>query len=68
MKTKNRILLAAAAATMAGIFVYAYTQKRIKKNKQRSRVADEGYETAHDVLFPNSRSKRKRNYGQEYTL
>ena len=67
MKAKNRIVLAVAAATIAGLVVYSL--QRRKKNSQLAQIADEGYETAHDVLFPHNKQRRKKyNYGQEYTL
>ena len=63
MKTSNKILLGVAAVAVAGIVVYAATHSK-KTNRMREQVADEGYETAHDVLFPNKGKRdRKLQYG-----
>jgi hypothetical protein len=70
MKTTNKVILAVAAtaiaATVTGMVIHAVQRKN--KNRRLSRVSDEGYETAHDVLFPTRNKRRKSFYGQEYTL
>ena len=61
MKTSKKILLGVAAIAVAGLVVYAVNRK--KTNRMLEQIADEGYETAHDVLFPN---KEKRNKKLQY--
>jgi len=62
MKTSNKILLGVAAVAVAGLVVYAASRKKSKR--MLDQIADEGYETAHDVLFPNKEKRdRKLQYG-----
>ena len=62
MKTRNKILLGVAAITVAGLVVYLANRK--KTHRMLEQIADEGYETAHDVLFPDKeRRNKKLQYG-----
>ena len=62
MKTSNKILLGVAAVAVAGLVVYAANRK--KTHRMLEQIADEGYETAHDVLFPdNEKRNKKLQYG-----
>lgn len=61
MKTQNKILFGLAAAAVVGLVVYAIRRKNTKRMLKD--IAEEGYETAHDVLFPN---KRKRDPRLQY--
>jgi hypothetical protein len=36
---------------------------RRRSNRISLKVADEGYETAHDILFPNRSRRRRVQYG-----
>ncbi|MDF2380993.1 hypothetical protein JMG10_05940 [Nostoc ellipsosporum NOK] len=57
------LLAIAAAAVTAAVVAYA-AARRNRSNKQLRRVSDEGYETAHDVLFPDNGHKgQKLHYG-----
>ncbi len=63
-KKKKALLLGLAAVAVAGIVVYAYTKTRKKNRHMASQASDEGYETAHDVLFPeNGKKDRKLKFG-----
>jgi hypothetical protein len=63
MKTKNKILLGMAVVAVTGLVVYAYTHRK-KSKHMASKVSDEGYETAHDILFPGKEKKdSKLRYG-----
>lgn len=55
MKTRNRILIGLAAASLVGAIIFVIRKKNTRKMLKQ--IADEGYETAHDILFPN-KSKR----------
>lgn len=62
MKKSDKILVAVAAGFLAGLIVYA--ARRYKERHMLSQVANEGYETAHDVLFPNrTQMGKKLHYG-----
>ncbi len=62
MKRTNRIMLAIGLAAAAGFAIYAI--RRHQTNKRYARIADEGYETAHDILYPQQGKRKKRvHYG-----
>lgn len=62
MKT-NKFLLGVAAAAAIGFIVYAL-KSRHRTSLRQAQVADEGYETAHDILFPNQKGRsRKLHFG-----
>jgi hypothetical protein len=51
MKNISKITLALAAVSAAVIVLYAV--RRAETKRMLAKVADEGYETAHDILFPD---------------
>jgi hypothetical protein len=59
MKRMTKVFILAAVATPLII----YTIRRIQSRKMRSKIADEGFETASDVLYPGKRSFRKFSVG-----
>lgn len=62
MKKKNVVLLgfAAAAATITAILV----TKAIKHSRRLNNISDEGYETAADILYPETDTRRRKvHYG-----
>ncbi|MGZ5219307.1 MAG: hypothetical protein ACXWWD_09280 [Chitinophagaceae bacterium] len=63
MKKTSKILVGVGlAAVVAGLIIY--TVRRQRSNQRHAKVADEGYETAHDILFPANTHKRKKvHYG-----
>lgn len=62
MKISNKALLGLVALSAVGIVLYAVSKK--KHRRKLSRIADEGYEIAHDILFPDRDVKeRKLHYG-----
>jgi len=62
MKTRNKIIFATAAVAVAGLLVYAASRHK-KTKRMLSEISDEGYETAHDVLYP---TKEKRSSKLKY--
>ena len=62
MKKTDKILAAVAVGFLAGVIVYA--ARLYKERHMLNQVANEGYETAHDILFPNkSQMGKKLHYG-----
>ena len=67
--TNRRIIAGLGLITLAGIIIYL--RRREKKNiiinqLKAEQVAEHGYETAHDILFPNrSRRIKRYRYNQE---
>ncbi len=57
-KTTIRILIGVAAIAITGFVIYRIRSRNT--GEMLSKVSDEGYETAHDVLFP-TKSKRGKN-------
>ena len=55
MNKISRITLGLAA--MGTIALFVYLSRRINNNKMLVQVSDEGYETAHDILFPDKNSR-----------
>ena len=51
-------------ALVSGILLIKYLLKRYRYEWRDARVADEGYETAYDILFPEKKDDRKKKqYG-----
>ncbi len=63
MNKQNKILLGtAAAAAITGALVYSFT--KCNSYRRLKHVANEGYETAHDILYPKrSHKKGKLKFG-----
>ena len=62
MKKSTKTMIGIAALTAIGIASYIISRQ--KKQNRLSHVADEGYETAHDVLYPHKTQKSGRlQYG-----
>jgi len=62
MKNNNKILFGVVAVVVAGLFFYSANRKRT--HRMLEQIADEGYETAHDVLFSDKEKRRlKLQYG-----
>ncbi|MFC4263504.1 hypothetical protein ACFOWM_11475 [Ferruginibacter yonginensis] len=62
MKTSKKLIYATAAVALTGLIIYAIRKKNTKNRV--AQVADEGYETAADVLHPTKNSRfKKLHYG-----
>lgn len=62
MKHSTKALWGILAISVTGIVLYALSQK--KHRRKLTRIADEGYEIAHDILFPGNDVKEKKlHYG-----
>ncbi len=65
-RRKNDLLIAAASGIAAGLLVFAFrlAKREYKSRKKLKEIADEGYETATDVLYPDDADLgRKLHYG-----
>jgi len=59
----KKVIITLTAATVAGLAIYAL-RRRMKNKAMRERVSNEGYETAHDILYPrHDIFYRKLQYG-----
>ena len=64
MNTKKIILGIAAAAIITALVVNSEKKRKKKASKRLIEIADEGYETAHDILFPRKNKEfSKLKYG-----
>jgi hypothetical protein len=62
VKTLTSILKIVFVLSGVGLVVYAVRMYRSKK--RYTRVSEEGYETAYDILFPAKKDRRKKvQYG-----
>ena len=62
MKTSKKLLYCAAAITFTSLLVYA--ARRSNTKRRIAEVADEGYETAADLLHPKTNKRfKKLHYG-----
>lgn len=53
MSKINKLYIGIALAASAGLLVLlTFKKKKQKKQRRMNLVSEEGYETAHDVLFP----------------
>ena len=65
MTTKNKTLIGiaglVASLTTIGVIIYLSWKKNVKKQQEMlDKVADEGYETAYDVLYPLKKRQARR--------
>jgi hypothetical protein len=62
MKTSTKITLGMAAIALTGALVYV--TRSYNTRKRLLHIANEGYETAHDILYPTQYNRgRKLQYG-----
>lgn len=61
MKTKSKVLIATAVVTAAITFYLVSKKKSAKRMLQD--IADEGYETASDILYPGKTFSEGLRYG-----
>jgi hypothetical protein len=63
MKATKKVIAGIGLITVAGIIIYLRLRhkKNIINELKAEQVAEHGYETAHDVLFPK-RNKRIKKY------
>jgi hypothetical protein len=58
MRNSEKIIVVTAAATLIGVALIAIDKIRIRMFLNN--IADEGYETAHDILYPKKSKGEKR--------
>jgi len=62
MKTSKKLIFGAAAIAFTGLLVYV--TRRSNTKRRIAEVADQGYETAADLLHPKTNSRFKKiHYG-----
>ncbi len=62
MRMKQTLRIAVALTILTGVSLLVV--REINRRRQSRKVSDNGYETAHDVLFPGKKRKdRKLQYG-----
>ena len=62
MKTSKKLIYGAAAIAFTRLFIYAVRKTNTKKRV--AQVANEGYETAADFLYPKTNKRfKKLHYG-----
>lgn len=62
MKISNKALWGILAVSAIGLTVYLASRR--KDRKKLKRIAEEGYEVAHDILFPDKKlNEKKLRYG-----
>jgi hypothetical protein len=61
---KKTLKIALAVSVIVAIGVIATSSRKKRATKMLDQVADEGYETAHDILFPGKKTyKKELRYG-----
>jgi len=60
---RKKIIAGISLLTLTGVIIYVWRRQRMHGVNQlkAEQVAEEGYETAHDVLFPHPRRRIKRH-------
>jgi len=68
MKATKKIIAGIGLVTAAGLIIYLIRRDKTNRRHEQvtRRVAEQGYETAHDILFPKkNKRKQKYKYGPE---
>lgn len=60
MKVLYKALLITSVATAGTIYLLS---RKINRKNRLMKIADEGYETANDILFPQKNDRRRLHYG-----
>lgn len=63
MKKETALILAGATVLVTGYLLYTASRRSKAHDKRAKKVSDEGYETAHDILFPGKTKSDKLQYG-----
>jgi len=63
MRTSVKIIVGVTSVvtTLVAVSMVMYLIKRNNEERRLDRIAEEGYETAHDILFPSRRDRIRRN-------
>ncbi|MDP9230646.1 MAG: hypothetical protein M3O67_08245 [Bacteroidota bacterium] len=62
MKATKKIIAGIGLVSVGGLIIYLV--RRHKTNRMLEQIAEHGYETAHDILFPKKNKRgRKNQYG-----
>jgi predicted small secreted protein len=55
---KSRKVLIGIGLTLTAVVIVHYVRTRKKREKKRTHIANEGYETAEDILYPKRSSMK----------
>ncbi len=58
MRRSTKIAFGISAVAVAGLIVYA--ARGVKTKRMLNKVSNEGYETAHDILYPQNGKRGKK--------
>jgi len=59
MKLEQKLVLSLALVGVVGIALYFLSARKSDNTRMLNLIADEGYETAQDVLFPGKNIQQK---------
>lgn len=59
MTNRNKLILGVTAVGAIGVIFLLTRKQKVKKEKMLNDIADEGYETAGDILYPLKSKKYK---------
>ena len=65
MKTTKKIAVGISFAALVGLIIY-WSRNSKKDREMREQVAEHGYETAQDILFPRKNKRKKHDFGQTF--
>ena len=64
MKQSAKLAVGIVAATTAALIVFNIIRRKRRRQGRLRKISEEGYETAHDVLYPDNENQyRNLKYG-----
>lgn len=56
---KNKLLIGITTTIAVGLIIYFLVREKSQAEEQLEQVADAGYETAHDILYPLKKGSKR---------